>query len=204
MVLGVAWVRVALSAADELAQGQALETRRDRAGALRHYQWALRWYSPLASAPVKAADALDRMAREAVERGDRAEALAALRRLRGGILSTRWLLSPFGDRLPDVNARLAKLTAEQQVAEGHAVTIAGRSQSELEAEHARLLALDPMPAPGWSLLVVLSFLGWIGGGLLTIFRGLDREVRLQRGPALRYGALTAVCFSLWILGLTQA
>ena len=43
-----------------------------------------------------------------------------------------------------------------------------------------------------------------GGGLLTIFRGLDREVRLQRGPALRYGALTAVCFSLWILGLTQA
>ena len=52
--------------------------------------------------------------------------------------------------------------------------------------------------------MVLSFLGWIAGGFLTIARGLDAEARVLRGTFLRYGGLTALCFGLWVLGLTQA
>ncbi len=204
VVFAALWIRVAVSASADLDAAQAAETRRDLDGAVRHYQWAVRSYSPLASAPVKAADALDRLAREAVERGDRARALQALRRLRGGILATRWLLSPFGDRLADVNARLARLTADQQLAEGHPDTLAGRDRDTLIADHAALLALDPIPSPWASLWVVLSFLGWVLGALGFIFKGLDREARVQGPAARRFGALTVLSFAAWVVGLMVA
>lgn len=201
VVLGVAWIRVAASAREELAAARAAEAEGDLDRAIRRYQYALRWYSPGADAPRDAAEALWVIARGAHARGDADTALKALRALRGGALATRSLFSPFEHYLGPANRALARLTAEAHVGRPSAE---GRSVDELEAYHARLLALDPVPAPGWSLLVVLGFVGWVAGGFATIFRGLDREARVRRGPFLRWGGLTALCFAAWVVGLIYA
>jgi tetratricopeptide (TPR) repeat protein len=203
-VIAVIWVRVATSARHEFEHGQAAEAAGAMPDALRHYQYALRWYSPFATAPQAAADALWRIAEAADTQGDRATALAALRRLRGGIRATRWLLSPFDAYADPVDDRLAEHTADEQLAQGNAETIRGRSRAQLVADHRALLALDPMPATGWSLLVVLSFLGWVGSALLAISQGLTKEVRIIPAPLLRWSASALLCFALWVLGLINA
>lgn len=182
-----------------------LETAAKHQGAERldRLQWAMRWYLPGASAPREAADALEALARASEADGKIEDALAAWRRLRGGILATRHLWSPFGDRLPRVNARIAELTADLQLGTG-SVSIRGRDRATLIADHLALLQLDPTPALGWSLAVFLGFLGWVGGAAWTIRRGLTAEGALRRGPFLRGLAVTALCFGVWIVGLLNA
>ncbi len=198
VVLSVAAGRAYVSAREALAAAQASEAAGDLATALARYQFAMRWYTPGADAPVAAADALTRLADAAEARGDRAGALAALRRLRGGIFSTRSLYSPFGDRLAAVDTRLARLSAAEQVAAG---LDRGQSPEALEAEHARLLALDPTPTPGWALAATLGFFGWVGGALGFIFRGLDAGLRLVQPAARRWSLVFACSFGVWVLGL---
>lgn len=202
LVLAVVWGRVFLSARAELAEAQAAESAGEMARAVEHYQYAMRWYSPLARAPTEASEALWRLGQAAEAADDRATALAAYRRLRGGILSTRSLYCPFCARLDATNDRIAALMAAEQMALGQP-TIQGRSLEELERDHRALLALDPIPHPLWSLLIVGAFFGWIGGGFGTIFRGLDSDVRPVQPAFGRWLALTAVCFGLWLLGLWQ-
>jgi tetratricopeptide (TPR) repeat protein len=201
LVVAAAAGRAHVSARTEFEAGVAAESAGDLPGALAHFQFAMRWYTPGAEAPVAAADALTRLADAAEAKGDRAGALAALRRLRGGIFSTRSFYSPFGERLAAVDARLARLSAAEQIAAGLA---RGQSVDALEAEHARLLALDPTPTPGWALAATLGFFGWVGGTLGFIFRGLDAGLRLVQPAARRWSLVFAGSFGVWVLGLWYA
>ena len=203
IVFAAVWARVWTSARAELEEAVMARSAGDVSTAITHYQYAMRWYTPGASAPVDAANALDEIATEAAAAGDRATALRALRRLRGGVLATRSLYSPFGDRLDAVNKRLAKHTAEAQLALGQS-TIRGRTLVALERDHLTLLQRDPTPAAGWSLMVLVSFLGWLGSVFMTLGRGLDREARLVRPVFFRWGLTALGCFALWLFALSQA
>lgn len=201
-IVAVAWVRAFISAPREIAEAVAAQQAGDSHRAVEHFGYAMRWYTPLASAPADAADALWEIADDATARGDRALAMKALRRLRGGILSTRGLYCPFCDLLDPVNQKLAVHIAAEQMALGQP-TIRGRSRKALVDDHLALLRLDPIPHPGWSLLAVFGFLGWVGGGFLVVFRGLD--VELERTPSFPlWAGITAACFAGWLAGLWLA
>lgn len=201
MVLATIWLRAYLSGREELRIGLAAERAGDVEKALLHYQFAMRWYTPLADAPQQAAESLWTIALQAEARGDRATALTAHRDLRGAIYATRSLYDPFGHRLNAVNRRLARLTAEQQLSQASA---RGRNLETLEADHLRLLELDPTPAPGWSLVVVLGFLGWVGGAFALIARGFGPDIRVRPKPFMRWASVTAICFAAWVVGLIYA
>ncbi|MGK0359447.1 MAG: hypothetical protein ACI9U2_001749 [Bradymonadia bacterium] len=182
-----------------------LETAQQRKGAERldRLQWAMRAYLPGTSAPREAADAIQAFAETAEAAGKIEDALGAWRRLRGGILATRHLWSPFGDRLSHVNTRIADLTASLQSRSG-AASIRGRDRATLVADHLALLQLDATPKAGWSVAVFLGFLGWVGGAAWTIRRGLTAEGTLRRASFLRGLAVTVLCFGVWIVGLLNA
>lgn len=200
LVLLVVAGRVWHSARVELEKGRAARTAVER---LDRFQWAMRWYLPGTSAPQDAADELTDWAIRAEQRGAIENALGAWRRLRGGILATRHLWSPFGDRLDEVNRRIANLTADLQLASG-SKTIRGRDRATLVRDHYALLQKDATPAPGWSVAVFLGFLGWVGGAGWTIRRGLTAEGRIVKTPFLRGLMVTALCFGIWIAGLVNA
>ena len=202
-MLAVSFVRAFVGAREELAGARAAEAAGDLDAAIELFAYALRWYTPGAGAPVEAADGLQAIAARAEASGDRDHALAALRRLRGGMRAVRSVYSPFAARMASVDDAIARLTADAQIALGQP-TLRGRNRDQLVADHRALLALDATPAPGWSLLVVLAFAGWVIGGFLTIGRGLDAEGRRVAGAFWRWAGLTAVCFGLWVLGLLSA
>lgn len=200
LVLLVVVGRVWYSARTELSKARAARTAVER---LDRFQWAMRWYLPGTSAPQDAADEITDWAIRAEQQGRPENALAAWRRLRGGILATRHLWSPFDARLPEANRRIATLTADLQLASG-APSIRGRDRATLIQDHFALLQLDAAPRPGWSIAVFFGFLGWVGGAGWTIRRGLTPAGGLVRRPFLRGLAATITCFAIWILGLLNA
>lgn len=202
-IVAVVWVRVWLDARAEFARAEAAEATGALDDAIDHYGYAMRAYSPLASAPPAAADALTRLAETAAARGDRATALRAWRRVRAGALSTRGLTCPFCDRLDATNQHIAAAMAAEQLALGQP-TIRGRSEAQLTADHLALLRLDPLPHPAWAALAVLAFLGWVGGGFLLIWKGFDRALTPIKPAIWRYGGLVAGSFGLWLLALWRA
>ena len=203
LVLSVAFVRVWTSARSELVQAQAAEAAGEIDRAIEHFQYAARWYTPFSSAPNDAIDALWRIAQDQEEQGQPERALKAYRRLRGAILATRSLYSPFEARRVSTNERIADLMADEQLRQGHA-TVAGRSRSELIRDHMALLEADPAPATGWSLLVVLFFIGWVAGGLATIYKGLDSSGRMRRPNFKNWLIISLFCFAGWLVALSQA
>ncbi|MEZ4467201.1 MAG: hypothetical protein R3F43_22845 [bacterium] len=199
-VLAVVWIRCVVEGRAELERAEAAP---DFASKIEHFQYALRWYAPAGGVSAQAADALEGLARLAEAQGRRDDALAAWRRLRGGILAIRHLGEPLGERLPMVNARIADLMADAQLAEG-GPTLRGRDRAALIADHAALLALDPTPAAGWRMAILLGFLGWVASAFAVTRRGFDAELKVRPGPLLRWGASTVVCFGIWLLALWRA
>jgi hypothetical protein len=199
-VIAVIWARALTSANAELqaAAGARAAGRIDEA--IERYQYALRWYTPGGEAPVQAARALDAIASEALARGDRATAIDALQRLRGGVRATYGYPWPLDDRLRDADRRLADVLAQQQVVEGAPL------EQIFKLRNARLRELRRWHAAplGASLLIVIAFAAWLGGAVFTLWRGLDRDARWVPRYA-RGGALwTVAWFALWVLGLWQA
>ena len=198
VVLGAVWARAFSASRDELAAGRAAEASGDLELARTRYQYAMRWYTPGAEAPAAGAAALQRLAETARTTGDREGELAALRRLRGGIRATRSLFSPFAAMANPVDARLAEVMADAQLAAGLG---AGRDRAAWTTEHARLLALDPTPATLPALATTLGFLAWVAAAFGFIFRGLDADLRLVPPSARRWSVAFVSSFGVWMLGL---
>lgn len=185
----------------ELALGQAALGARDEEAAVRHLGRALRWYTPGSAANGQAAGLLFDLGRQAEAAGDPVTALAAYRELRGGIHAIRTLWTPHARWLGPADERIAFLMAGQGT-----VNAAGREVSfaEREAEHLALLRQDRSPDPWLSLLVVVSFLAWVGAAFAGIHLGLDPAGRLVRRPLAACAACGVPAFALWLVGLWLA
>jgi len=203
VVLLSVWGRVFFESNQELSAAQSAEATGALESALEHYQYAARWYTPGASAPQEALDALERLGTQARSDGRPELALKAFRRLRGALLATRGVLGVETQRLKNTNREIAELMADEQIQRADG-SLRDRSRTQLVDDHLALLTIDPIPSRGWSLMVILSFGGWIVGVLMTIRRGLDRELKIQRQPLLRWGIPTIFAFGLWLFSLTQA
>ena len=93
--------------------------------------------------------------------------------------------------------------AKQQLRRGD-LSVQGRSEVELTAYHLGLLKLDPIPGYGWSLLIVVSFIGWISGTIFTIRKGLREDLTVVKGPFLQGTLMTISLLTLWLFALYKA
>jgi hypothetical protein len=185
--------RGALDAGD-----QALAAK-DSEEAIRHWRRAARWYVPLAPHVADAYDRLEGLAALAEKEGDLRTALAAWQGVRGSILATRSFYTPHADRLEPANRKIADLMTRLDTTPPSDMT-----PEKLAAWHYELLARDESPSVGWSLLAVLGFLVWIGGGVLFALRGVSAEDRLERRPAITAGLLVMAGLFVWLIGLYNA
>lgn len=187
--------RAALSAGDQaLVEGDADE-------AIAQWRRAARWYVPGAPHVGGALDRLEQLGAEAAERGDLDLALAAWRGVYGAIKATRSFYTPHSERLEPAMRAISELMARQ---EGLLQDGGGEPAAERSAWHYQLLARDEAPAIGWTVLALLGFGMWIGGGLLFALRGVSAEDRLVARPAALAGAMVALGLVAWMLGLYMA
>ena len=185
--------RGALDAGD-----QALEAK-DSEEAIRQWRRAARWYVPLSPHVSDAYDRLEALDALAEKDGELRTALAAWQGVRGSILATRSFYTPHEDRLEPANRKIAELMTRLDTTPPVDMT-----PEKLVDWHYQLLARDESPSVGWSVLAVLGFLVWIGGGVLFAMRGVTAEDRLERRPAITAGVLVMAGLVVWLVGLYNA
>ena len=56
----------------------------------------------------------------------------------------------------------------------------------------------------WAILVVLGFLGWIGGTVGFIFGAFEKEGRFNNKRALFWGLAVVSMYALWVVGMMYA
>ena len=219
--LGVVVTRAVWAGTRALAAGEAASKQGELQAAITEWRRAARWYVPGARHMGAAYDRLERLAMAAEEAGDLDTALAAWRAIRGSILATRSLYTPFAERLDPANQRIADLMAALEDAPADQVSGAtsasgaepGPGAAGLRADAAReqraawhydLLIRDHAPSPFWSLLAILGFALWLGGGLLFALRGVTADDELVPRTAAHAGIMVAAGLLLWMLGLHLA
>jgi hypothetical protein len=201
LCLGVVVTRALWDGRGALVAGDSALERGEKDEAIRQWQRAARWYVPLAPHVGDAYARLESLALLAEERGDPATALRAWRALRGALYATRSLYMPHGERLPPTNRHIAALMAAAE--EGDAGAEA-HNRGEREAWHLALLDHDQTPSVGWTIVALLGFAMWIGGGLLFALRGVSAEDTLVPRTAAYAGILIAVGLLVWATGLYLA
>lgn len=200
VVVLVLLVRVVTSSQAELTQAGRMRAAGEVEAAVVHYRRAARWYAPGNPYSADALAGLGEIGREAEQAGDTELALSAWRAVRAAILSTRSFYTPHADRLEAANARIAALMASLPPPP----IDAGKSTEELRREHLDLLTRSTRPHVGWTLVLLLGFVAWVGGTFAFVTRAVDDEDRLVAGKARRWGTVIIIGFGLFVLGLALA
>lgn len=195
--LGVVVTRVFWDGRRALADGDAAMARGDAAAALDAWRRAARWYAPGAPHVGDAYERMEELAKTAETKGDEALALDAWRGIRSSSLATRSFYTPYADELAAANQRIAALMARQD--QGGV-----RREDERRELHLALLSRNDDPSVPWTLLALVGFATWVGGGFWFARRGVTEEDRLDRKQAIRAAVLVAVGMVLWMLGLYKA
>jgi hypothetical protein len=193
-------LRVLVSARAELRTADQYAARGDLDAALVHYRRAARWYAPGSPYHREALGKLGAMGAQAEKRGDGDLALSAYRAVRSAIMSTRSFYVPERERLRAADERIASLMAAQPPPPMDA----GKSREQLRKEHLALLEADPSPSVLWSCVLLLGFFAWVGGAFAFTMRAIDAEDHFIPREALRWGAMIAVGFGLFVLGMSLA
>lgn len=200
LLLGVVATRVVASARSELEQGNAAAASGDLTHALACYRRAARYYVPGSPYHVHALERLASIGRAARAAGDTERALAAFRAMRGSILATRSWYVPEPERLRAVDREIAALMAEQPAPP----IDAGKTRAQLRDEHLALLERSPDPNLFWTAVLLLGFGAFVAAAIAFSTLAIDDEDRLRRPQARRWGAMIAIGFGLFALGLALA
>ena len=209
LCFGVVSVRALWEGRDALRKGNSSLARGDEAGAVRWWRRSARWYLPMAPHVAGAYEKLRGLAKAAEQEGKRKIALDAWTGIRSSVRATRSVYTPYASYLQEADAHIARLMAEQEMAEqeatgGAALEHGAGDLATAEAWHARLLARDDMPSVGWSIFALLGLTMWIGGGFAFAITGLDDSDLLRPKAAAYSGAAIGMGLLIWLLGLHLA
>lgn len=181
VALGVVCVRLVLESRAAFRQGAAAEERGELGEAIRHYLDAGRAYLPGSPFVRGAVDHLDAIGVAAVTRSDYATARAAFEAERAALLGARSFYTPFSDRLPHINRRLARLMAAIEDPTG------GATFEERAAWHEQRLSRPLGPKTSVVMLALLGLALWVTSSVVFFRKGLDRNLGLVRVPAVFAG-----------------
>jgi hypothetical protein len=197
--LGVVVMRVFWDGHAALVAGDEALARGDIEGAVVAWRRAARWYAPAAPHVATAYERLETLAREADAHQDRAGALLAWRAIRSSALATRSFYQPYADKLDAANERIAVLMAAEEKAADPRQDEEARRKVQLA-----LLVRDDAPNLGFTVLALVGFAAWVGGGFWFARRGVSADDQLDRRTAIRSGLLVVAGLGLWMLGLYNA
>jgi len=198
VALAVIVTRLLIDSRGACRQGAAAEQRGDMTEAIRHYLDAGRLYVPGSPFVRQALDRLDTIGVALVNKGDYPLARSAFESERAALLGTRSFYTPYADRLPGIERRIARLLAAEEGG------TASASFEERAAWHAERLRQRPGPKTSMVLLALLGLGIWISCAVIFLRKGLSASLLLQRGPALLAGAGFLLGLTLFLVGLRLA
>ncbi len=192
IVLLMAWARVALDGRSARRRADALAADGKDDEAVGFYDRALHMYWPGSPDVARAVAVLTRLGEAREKTGDIAGALHAWRILRSGLYAARSFYQPYPQAIAVTEAHIATLEAAQLGDDGARDRQLRQLQKNLD------------PSRFWSALALLGFFVWVGAAFAFIWRALTPEGKLQARPALRWAALFAVAWIVWLVSLRLA
>jgi hypothetical protein len=115
-------------------------------------------------------------------------------------MSTRSVYVPEAERLHAADLRIADLMASQPAPRMDM----GKSRGQLRAEHLALLQAPVRPRMGWTVVLLIGFLGWVTGAFALSVRAVDSEDRFVPHELRRWGSLVVLGFGMFVLGMSLA
>jgi hypothetical protein len=134
---------------------------------------------------------------EAETRGDGRLALTAYQSLRASLYAVQSFYIPYQSWIPKTEERIAPLLAKTKAGEEPNAD----KLAQDTARFAMQLQRHVGPHLGWSILVEIGFLGWVGATVGLIWYVVDEAGNFARRQGLLWGSLMAVCVALWLIGM---
>ena len=191
MFLVLTWVRVYVGSRQAYGKGMGFLERRETVRAITYFDRSLHWYAPLNPYVERSAQRLWEIGTRAQEQGDTKMALIAFQSIRQGFYAARSLWTPGKDWILKCDAKINDL------ANGRA-----RGGAEPPGHDQGVIG----PSIFWSLVVVVSLLGWVGSviGFIVIGMGAKGRFRYENSRALLWMALFMSFFAVWVLAMMKA
>ena len=193
----ILYAKVSYNASQDFALGEDAYTHGEYKRAITHYERTIKWYTPLSSAVQRSVERLWQLGTEAEARGEISLALEAYQTLRSSLYTVQSFYIPYQSWIPKSEARIAPLLAKTKAGEEH-------NEDQLvhgTARFAMQLQRHVGPHLGWSILLEVGFLGWVGATVGLIWYVVDEAGNFARRQGLLWGSLIAIFFALWLIGM---
>lgn len=169
--------------------------------AIREYDMSMHFYIPWSPYIQRSAERLWQIGEMFEKEGRFDWANIAYSSIRSSFYTSRSLYTPGKNWVDRCDDKIADLNVKILVGEGSI------KPEETDSERKKFLyvmKVDRAPAPLWSILVELGFLGWIGSVLFIIFKGFDNNGVIKKRTAF-YGILSfLLTFTVWVIALLRA
>ncbi|SNZ15015.1 hypothetical protein [Hydrogenobacter hydrogenophilus] len=170
-----------------IREGDALLVSGNPLMAISMYERTLLNYVPFSPYNQEAVEKIEKLCPKLKEKEHR---LFCYETLRSAIYQIRGIYTPYSEKLQKLDKDIVLLKTELYIQNNLP------PEDKYQQIYKDLKAMqdyDPYPSVFWSILVVLSLLGWIGSVVFMIYR------------SFRVGLLSfVVFFSLWVLSLYKA
>jgi len=190
-------MKTIFNARQEFAYGEQAFTRGEYAVAITHYERTIKWYTPFSKTIRHAVERLWQLGTEAETRGEWHLALEAYQSLRASLYAVQSFYIPYQSWIPKTEERIAPLLAQTKAGqESNADKLAQDT-----ARFAMQLQRHVGPHLGWSILVEIGFLGWVGATVGLIWYVVDEAGHFARRQGLLWSGLIAIFFALWLISM---
>jgi len=193
VVLLILWIRVFYGSMQDYKTGETLLKENQTIRAITYFDRSLHWYAPLNPYVERSAERLWEIGQKAEKEGDRRMARIAFESIRNACYGTSHIFTPGEEWIDKAESRIKKLEGEKTP----------KGDDEIEGEHP---TKSPHPRVGWSVSVVVGFLGWIGsvlGFIVCVFRK-DRRDKKPFYENLVWVSLIVAFGVLWFAGMVMA
>jgi hypothetical protein len=194
------WTRAFYAAGHAYRQAEEYLKASNHVEAIALFDRSIRWYAPFNPYVRKSVDRLWEMAVSAELEGDPSTALMALRTIRRGFYSARNLCDPGTDWTEKCDARIRKIIEAEDAKRNGNVPDDGRRLFPSKNH------VINTPHTGWSMVVILSFLGWIGSaiGLVSFAFRDGLRPKFEASQLVIWGCCILIFFTLWIASMLRA
>jgi hypothetical protein len=190
-------VKVTYNARQELARGEDAYTSGAYHDAITYYARAIKWYTPGSTTVQRAVERLWQLGTEAESREDWPLALEAYQSLRSSLYAVQSLYVPYQSWIPKSEERIAPLLAKTKAGAEQDATKLAQYTTRFTTQLQRHVG----PHLGWSVLVEIGFLGWVGATVGLIWYVVDEQGHFARRQGLLWGSVLALFFALWLIAM---
>jgi len=188
LLLLVLWGRVFYRSMQDYKTGETFLRENQTIRAITYFDRSLHWYAPLNPYVERSAKRLWEIGERAEQEKDQRMALIAYESIRNAFHGTSHVFRPGRDWIQLAENKIQSLS-----------TLRGNGEPVPPKK-------VPQPDVLWSVVVVVSFLGWVGSlaGLARWVFGKEKGPERLRSRRLLWISLFLFFFGLWLLGMALA